>query len=492
MDSFDQNATVSQDTDTAATLPQGQAKYARIFASYGGARVTESMRLRKDADEPPTEFGKIIRLHERIKKYTNRDIGTLPDEKELIELGDSLFKTLFPPKVRRLYDIARARQRDGMLDLVFTSMVPWIAEKPWEFAYDSELKRFVATRDVNFVRNVLTSVPSDIPAPNAECLRILVVAAQPVGFVELSIKQETEVIRRGFDELVKQGLAKVDVIARATPEALQKALSTGKYSVVHFIGHGDFDEKTQEGALIFESVSRATASPHGPEAPRPLLRPGLEPDLPQRLSQRHRRPRGIQQGRRAIAGGAGASGAGRESVQRARLFSDRVREALLLVARARIVAGPCRARGAHLRQLLARRRDHRLGRSRGVRARSEPGAACRARKPSHRGGGRGRRGSAPLGKEAQVHHRCLGRDRSLPALEKTLKTMNAAQAVFAFELVDMSMPLDMSGISRASRPTVARTCGRRNSRSASTAGPRTCAWTCSPASRGIGCAATTR
>lgn len=44
-----------------------------MLASYGGARVTSVMRLRAG---DKTRFGNIIRTHERIKKYTNREEGS--------------------------------------------------------------------------------------------------------------------------------------------------------------------------------------------------------------------------------------------------------------------------------------------------------------------------------------------------------------------------------------------------------------------------------
>jgi CHAT domain len=260
MDPFDPAADDSTRGRKPATLPEGKARYARVFASYGGARVTARMQLRKAPGGRPTEFGKIIRLHERIKNYTNRAQGTLPAGKELMALGDSLFKTLLTGRVQRLYDEARARQHGGKLDLVLTSMVSWIAEKPWEFAYDAERKRFLATEDVNFIRNVLTSIPSDAVKQDEKCLRILVVCAQPLELARLDVAQEITLIRRGFESLERQGLAKIDILPRATPEKLHRRLSVGKYSVVHFIGHGEFDASKQEGALLFETAE-GTARP---------------------------------------------------------------------------------------------------------------------------------------------------------------------------------------------------------------------------------------
>ena len=87
----------------------------------------------------------------------------------MIAFGEQLFDTLFQDDVRRLYDEARTRQ-GRKLDFIFTSMIPWIAEKPWEFAYDPGRNCYLATEEMRFSRNVLTSIPADQinPAP-ARC-----------------------------------------------------------------------------------------------------------------------------------------------------------------------------------------------------------------------------------------------------------------------------------------------------------------------------------
>lgn len=241
------------------------AEFAQVLASYGGARVTSVMRLRAPKPKPgeaarsakkspaageKTLFGKIIGTHERIKKYTNREEGSLPGDKDMIAFGEQLFDTLFQGDVRRLYDEARTRQ-GRKLDLIFTSMIPWIAEKPWEFAYDPVRECFLATEEMRFTRNVLTSVPADQINPGGGPLRVLVASAQPVGYARLSIEQEEAVIRRGFEPLVAAGLVTVTALARATPTKLHGYLSNGKFDIVHFIGHGTYDEERGEGRLVF-------------------------------------------------------------------------------------------------------------------------------------------------------------------------------------------------------------------------------------------------
>jgi len=236
-----------------ATAPDPNSAYfVRLFASYGGARVTEPMQTRAARGQPPTRFNQIIRLHERIKNYTSLNRGTLPEAAELLDFGAMLFDVLIQGDVRRLYDEARARQQGRRLDFVLTSMVSWIAEKPWEFAYDRGRGSFLATEDIHFVRNVLTSIPADCVPDRSGPLRILVASAQPVGMGALSVDQESEIIQRSFQSLIEAGLADVDVLPRATPGAIHARLTTGGYAIVHFIGHGEFDEDTREGCLIFE------------------------------------------------------------------------------------------------------------------------------------------------------------------------------------------------------------------------------------------------
>lgn len=242
--------------DTGERMIGGeQPNFAQVYASYGGARVTTPMRLhadRKDRKNTRTAFGDIIRTHQNIQRYTNEARGTLPSEDELKTFGAQLFDTLFQGDVRRLYDEARSRQRGRRLDLVLTSMIPWIGEKPWEFSYDKSRESFLATEEIHFIRNVLTSVPADSIAPINGPLRILVAAAQPVSFGMLSIDEEVAVIRRDFEPLIEAGLVQIDVLARVTPAALHGYLSTGRYNALHFIGHGEYSEKLKQGCLIFE------------------------------------------------------------------------------------------------------------------------------------------------------------------------------------------------------------------------------------------------
>ena len=248
----------------------GAARSAQILATYGSARIVEPFVLRNNksarGDEAVagTRFQRIIRYHERIRMSLDGRadqrgrVPPLPNDDELRDFGTALFDALFVGGVRRLYDLARADQRRDPLNVVFTCAIPWVAAKPWEFAFDPTRRKFLATEEVHFIRNVLTSVPAQRIDPRAAPLRLLIVEAQPVGTAVLAVGDEEERIRHRFRPLLDAKLVEIDVVADASPERLHEQVFASwivgrPYDVVHFIGHGDFDRQAEQGRLLFMS-----------------------------------------------------------------------------------------------------------------------------------------------------------------------------------------------------------------------------------------------
>lgn len=235
---------------TAVDVNKPGAFPAQLLAMYRGARVLEKFELR--GGTAGQRFRRIIAMNERIRNYVNGTGATLPTDDELLAYGEVLFDTLFPAAIRRLYDVARSDERAARLNVIFTSMISWIADKPWEFAFDRARGAFLATEEIQFVRNVLTAVPAQRIPPRPGRLRILVAVAQPFGSAPLSVDEEIAVIRRGFEPLIEAGLVEIEVLAKATPASLHGYIDTGRFDVVHFIGHGEFDPKANRGYLLFE------------------------------------------------------------------------------------------------------------------------------------------------------------------------------------------------------------------------------------------------
>jgi CHAT domain len=226
---------------------------ATLLANFRNARVMEPMPTK--GGPAGQRFRRMIQVQRGMRDYLDGKPGApeLPHGDTLVKLGIDLFETILPGQVRRLYDAARSFQPGGRLDLVFTSMISWLADLPWEFAYDTERKNFLATSEVNFTRNVSTTIPAD-RTPESTRLRILVVVAQPLGLAHLSVEEETEVIKSGFKRLIDHQLAEVEVLLDTTPALLHQKLEVARsYDVLHFIGHGEYNQQSRMGCLVFEN-----------------------------------------------------------------------------------------------------------------------------------------------------------------------------------------------------------------------------------------------
>ncbi len=416
-------------------------QFAQVLATYGGARVMSTMRLRAGKGEAKTRFGAIIKTHERIRAYTNREQGSLPDDQEMVAFGGQLFDTLFQGDVRRLYDEARTRER-RRLDLVLTSMIPWIAEKPWEFAYDPGRKSFLATEEIHFIRNVLTNIPADAIVRSDGPLRILVASAQPVGYGRLSIDQETAVIRRGFEALVAAGLVSIDVLARTTPAEIHGRLSTGSYQVVHFIGHGVYDEERKQGCLIFVDEHDGEYALGEREVRQIFCGRGLSlVFLNACESGRGGRAdfnKGVAQA--LVAGGLPALVANQYSVLDASATSFAQHFYWSLANGLSLGQAAREARIAVNYSLNGEPIDWAVP---VLYARDASTTLCAAPAAPVRMPSTGLRANPRRAMQERTRIGVWDMDNVFPALERTVETMNSTQSVFRFELADVSMPLDV-------------------------------------------------
>jgi hypothetical protein len=254
---------ISADDHLPADVRKKSAdRTAILLATYRNARVVETIFLRGGTNKPAgTEDGnfhwnKIIATNEQIKNYVDgKPNAKRPTNDNLHDLGVNLFNAMFPGMVKRLYDAARVDRllSGGRLDVVITSMIDWVADKPWEFAYDKSRESFLATESVNFTRNVLTAVPAQVPIEHPDKpLKLLVVVAQPVGLGLLSVDDELRVVRRGFEALIDAGLVEVEFMMRTHIDEVHERLRKPDIDILHFVGHGEYDPDKDEGYLIFE------------------------------------------------------------------------------------------------------------------------------------------------------------------------------------------------------------------------------------------------
>jgi hypothetical protein len=231
---------------------------ALLLARYGTARVVAEVPRKGAA------WREIIRGHERLRACFDGDGRPLPSTSALERWGALLFETLLPGETRRLWDAARGAAGGSATDVVFTSLLDWVADKPWELAYDPHRRTWLAASEANFTRNVITAIPCEARPPRKRPLAILVVAAQPAGLSTLSWEEEAGAVRAGLAPLVDKGLARVRVERAVTVEALHRLVADGPCDVLHFVGHGTWDAERRTGSLLLESASGAVAPVEAP------------------------------------------------------------------------------------------------------------------------------------------------------------------------------------------------------------------------------------
>lgn len=187
-----------------------------------------------------------------------RKRGVVREENKLspFDVGHLLFEALFTGNVLSLFDqsLGMVRSKNAGLriklhmDLDDDSLAP-LARLPWELLYRQGTRNFLnLSRSTPIVRYLELQQPprgTSIQLP----LRVLVILAKPQGSVPLDLERERAVIEESW---ARQSGVEVDFIEHATIEGLQAQLTSKPYHILHYMGHGGFDERTGQGMLHLE------------------------------------------------------------------------------------------------------------------------------------------------------------------------------------------------------------------------------------------------
>jgi hypothetical protein len=178
-----------------------------------------------------------------------------PETAAIKSFGGQLYRALFHDelKLNLLRSQAQAAADGSGLRLrLRLSDTPELAELPWEFLYDQTRNLFLAlTKRMSLVR--FLEVP-DPPRPLlvSRPLRVLVMIASPSDYPQLDVEQEWTKLCDALRPLEKAGHVQLERLEAATLAALLQQLRRGEWHVFHFIGHGGFDQDTQDGVLLLE------------------------------------------------------------------------------------------------------------------------------------------------------------------------------------------------------------------------------------------------
>jgi CheY-like chemotaxis protein len=173
----------------------------------------------------------------------------------LKNLGNKLFQALFPTAIRGHLRAtmagAAASERGVRLRLIFED--PELAALPWEFLYDADTNTFLGNDTQTALSHYI-----DVPLQRREIraaqppLKILLVIASPKDLPQLDAAGEERLIREALARHINEGRIELDVLDQATIRNINQKLHEKPYNVLHFIGHGAFENEKGFIALVDE------------------------------------------------------------------------------------------------------------------------------------------------------------------------------------------------------------------------------------------------
>jgi tetratricopeptide (TPR) repeat protein len=199
--------------------------------------------------------------------------GELAPQALLRAIGTYLWQALFP-------DDGPAEQRDTLARALRNDTVPLLltlpdalAGLPWELLCDPERgdeQGFLARR-----RPLLRFVPTGASRPAiALPLRVLVLISSPLSLGEdsrVDVESERAAIEQATREAREAGLLHLWIEDFVTPRRVQQAFMQFRPHIVHYIGHGGYDE--QAGGILLWEDEQGNELPFPDRRLADLLRP---------------------------------------------------------------------------------------------------------------------------------------------------------------------------------------------------------------------------
>ncbi|MGB0385481.1 MAG: CHAT domain-containing protein [Ardenticatenaceae bacterium] len=177
--------------------------------------------------------------------------------KLLTMFGGQLFEAVFGGEVlmafRRSLDEAE-RQQAGLRILLRLGEVPELARLPWEYLRDESRQRFIGLSKKSSVTRYLALPEGEKALVVQSAVRILVVLSNPLDEPPLDVHLEWQNLQKALGKVVEEGRVVLDRLENGTFAALQSQLGKKTYHIVHFVGHGAFDDAEQTGLLLFEDA----------------------------------------------------------------------------------------------------------------------------------------------------------------------------------------------------------------------------------------------
>jgi hypothetical protein len=171
------------------------------------------------------------------------------DRASQAEIGQALFRALFPDPIRDRY-VAALDEAKGGVRLRLWLDAPELQALPWELLYDAVDDEFLALSGRALITRYLSVPRGAPPLTVTPPLRVLVAVASPQGQPALDVEAEIAAVRAALAPAEAEGLAQVETLPHARVMALRGALRDLRPHILHFAGHGAVGP--DGGALVLE------------------------------------------------------------------------------------------------------------------------------------------------------------------------------------------------------------------------------------------------
>jgi hypothetical protein len=198
-------------------------------------------------------------VYQVMNLSTRRSVRAIasPEMRDLRSFGGTLFESVFSGPVGtcllRSMDEAD-RTKAGLRVRLHLGEAPTLANIPWEFLYDASSDDFLCLSDQTPIVRYLDLPQRVEPLSASPPLRMLCLISSPAGYPPLNVEHEWEKLSEALAPTIAQGRLVLERVDTPSLEALQRRLRRDAFHVLHFIGHGAFDEQAQDGVLLFEDL----------------------------------------------------------------------------------------------------------------------------------------------------------------------------------------------------------------------------------------------
>jgi hypothetical protein len=192
-----------------------------------------------------------------------RRAGSSVAQQAAMEFGGPLYDAIFRDEVLQAWSDSLKFVREEGVDLRLRLRLKDAAQAaglPWELLYDKPNNNFLARSEhTPLVRYLdVASVPKVITVDGP--LRVLAIIASPTDLPPLAVEDEWARLNEAMADRIARGSVVLHRLPKPLVAGLGRWLRRHETHVIHFVGHGDFDERLREGVVYFENEYGARAA----------------------------------------------------------------------------------------------------------------------------------------------------------------------------------------------------------------------------------------